>query len=214
MVLRKSPDYHDYVIKNGIFVGAFEEMYQNVEDPWCIGDATDLQYDIVLMLLDHFSIQPERILDIGCGKGAFTYRIKRARPDSIVLGVDISQSAIQIAQKTYSQQGLRFETMDIKKEYNSFQDRFDLVIMSQIIWYILPVVKDILRYIFTSMLNPGGHLCINQSFPKPEQQTYGKEIVSSLEDLTAMIDLSPLQIIETNRPTNHNAAILYRVDHP
>lgn len=202
---RKSPDYRDFVIKNGMFIGAFEEMYQNVEDPWCIGDATDLQYDIVLMLLDHFSIQPERILDIGCGKGAFTDRIKRSRPGSNVMGVDISQTAIHIAQKTYSRQGLRFETMDIQRDYKSFHDRFDLVIMSQIIWYILPFVKDITRHIFTSMLNPGGYLCISQSFLKPEEQTYGKDIISSLEDLIEIIDLSPLQIIEIDRLENHNA---------
>ena len=27
-------DYHDYVIKNGNFIGQFEEMYQNCDDPW------------------------------------------------------------------------------------------------------------------------------------------------------------------------------------
>ena len=26
--------YQDYVIKNGKFVGEFEKMYQNHEDPW------------------------------------------------------------------------------------------------------------------------------------------------------------------------------------
>ena len=33
--MSKSKDYHDYVIKNGDFVGKFEEMYQNSSDtPW------------------------------------------------------------------------------------------------------------------------------------------------------------------------------------
>ncbi|MCB0782118.1 MAG: hypothetical protein KDC03_21740, partial [Flavobacteriales bacterium] len=27
-------DYHDYVIRDGQFIGAFEEMYRNVADPW------------------------------------------------------------------------------------------------------------------------------------------------------------------------------------
>jgi len=27
-------DYHDYVFKDGKFIGAFEEMYLNVDDPW------------------------------------------------------------------------------------------------------------------------------------------------------------------------------------
>ena len=29
-----SKDYHDYVIKDGNFIGEFEQMYQNVDDPW------------------------------------------------------------------------------------------------------------------------------------------------------------------------------------
>ena len=33
--MSKSKDYHDYVIKNGSFVGKFEEMYQNSSNiPW------------------------------------------------------------------------------------------------------------------------------------------------------------------------------------
>ena len=47
-----SKDYHDYVFKDGKFIGAFEEMYQNVEDPWHHGDATAIYYDMDLYL-DH-----------------------------------------------------------------------------------------------------------------------------------------------------------------
>lgn len=33
--MKNSPakDYHDYVFKEGKFIGAFEEMYQKVDDP-------------------------------------------------------------------------------------------------------------------------------------------------------------------------------------
>lgn len=41
-------DYHDYVFKDGKFVGAFEEMYRNVGDPWHHGDATAVHYDLAL----------------------------------------------------------------------------------------------------------------------------------------------------------------------
>lgn len=45
-----SKDYHDYVIKNGGFIGKFEEMYQNIEDPWFHGEATAFHYDLGLVL--------------------------------------------------------------------------------------------------------------------------------------------------------------------
>lgn len=48
-----SKDYHDYVFKDGKFIGAFEEMYQNVEDPWHHGDATAIYYDKDLYLIQH-----------------------------------------------------------------------------------------------------------------------------------------------------------------
>jgi len=52
----KSKDYHDYVIKNGKFIGAFEEMYQKFEDPWHHGDATAVQYDMALYLIKRYKI--------------------------------------------------------------------------------------------------------------------------------------------------------------
>jgi hypothetical protein len=52
----KSDDYHDYVIKDGKFIGAFEEMYQNIDDPWHHGDATDIQYDMALYLIGRYQI--------------------------------------------------------------------------------------------------------------------------------------------------------------
>lgn len=30
----KNSDFHNYVIKNGKFIGNFEEMYQHFEFPW------------------------------------------------------------------------------------------------------------------------------------------------------------------------------------
>ena len=43
-------DYHDYIYKNGEFVGKSEEMYQYVESPWHHGEANETHYDMVLCL--------------------------------------------------------------------------------------------------------------------------------------------------------------------
>lgn len=52
----KSKNYHDYVIRDGKFIGAFEKMYRNVEDPWHQGDATAIQYDLALYLIEKYGI--------------------------------------------------------------------------------------------------------------------------------------------------------------
>lgn len=38
-------DYHDYVIKDGVFIGKFEEMYQKFDDPWHQIENMHLYYD-------------------------------------------------------------------------------------------------------------------------------------------------------------------------
>ena len=38
-------DYHDYFIKDGRFIGRFEEMYRDVDDPWHI-DALGRRLDM------------------------------------------------------------------------------------------------------------------------------------------------------------------------
>jgi SAM-dependent methyltransferase len=204
-----SSDYRDYVIKNGKFIGAFEEMYQNIDDPWCIGDAKDIQYDMILYLLEKYRIFPSRILDIGCGKGAFSSILKQKRPDAVILGIDISPTAIKKAKEKYSRNGLSFQDIDICKTYTELDTKFDLIIMSQLVWYILPEFESIVNKLIGSNLSENGFFIINQAFYSPEDQTYGKEIISTVQDLLGLVRASPTEIIETNRFSNHNAVILY-----
>lgn len=208
-----STNYRDYVIKDGRFIGEFEEMYKNIEDPWCIGDATEIQYDLVLYLLDRHTVclKSGSILDIGCGKGAFTYRIKKARPYCDIMGVDISETAIIKARNLYQSEGIDFRTIDVEKEYRNILRKYDLIILSQIVWYILPHLEEIILYLLKSGLKKNGYLLINQAFYKPDEQTYGKGILSTIEDLIRIIGIDPIELIETNRQMNYNAVALFKV---
>ena len=133
----KSKNYHDYIIKDGKFIGEFEEMYQNIDDPWHHGDTVALQYDLTLYLIDRYKICSSRgrALDIGCGKGAFTARLKKAIPKTQILAVDIAPTAIKKAKQKHRRLGIDFRVMDIQKEYKNINKKFDLIIVSQIMWY-------------------------------------------------------------------------------
>lgn len=207
-----SDNYRDYVIKDGKFIGAFEEMYQNIEDPWNHGSATAIQYDIILLLLRRYNIgkDREKILDLGCGKGAFTARMKKQFPVCSIMGVDISPTAIKYAKKTYGHLGIKFAPLDIQVQYLTINTRYDLVIMSQLIWYILPEIRGIMNHIIEDVLEDGGYLLISQAFYKPEEQTYGREIISTVEDLLGFIRLPVTELVESNRLTNHDAILLFR----
>jgi SAM-dependent methyltransferase len=208
----RSDNYRDYVIKDGKFIGAFVEMYQNIDDPWNHGSATAVHYDLILLLLKRYKICNDggKVLDIGCGKGAFTARIKKALPACSVTGADISPTAIRYAKKTYGSLGIEFIPLDIQDNYLTLKSRYDLVIISQLVRYILPKIREIMDYLIDQVLVQDGYLLISQAFYKPEEQTYGKEIISTVEDLIGFIKVPPIELIESNRLTNHDAILLFQ----
>ena len=207
-----SDDYRDYVIRDGRFIGAFEEMYRRIDDPWNIGDAREIQYDLVLYLIRRYGICREggKVLDIGCGKGAFTARLRDAVPAAEISAVDISPTAVAKAGEAYPATGISFSVMDIEKDYPALPGGYDLVVLSQMVWYILPALGGIISHLLGHVLREGGYLLVNQAFYRPEVQTYGKEVVSRVEDLVRIVGRDPLELIETNRLSNHNAVMLFR----
>jgi len=207
-----SDDYRDYVIRDGKFIGAFEEMYRNIEDPWNIGDASGIQYDLILYLLARHGIcrGGGKVLDIGCGKGAFTARLKALLPDAEILGVDISPTAVQKAEADHPVPGIRFSVLDIQTEYSRLPREYDLVVLSQMVWYIIPRIGEIMKHILDNVLKNGGYLLVNQAFYRPGVQKYGSEKVSTVEDLIGITGRDPVEMVETNRLSNHNAILLFR----
>jgi SAM-dependent methyltransferase len=208
----RSGNYRDYVIRDGKFIGAFEEMYQNIEDPWNHGDATAIQYDLALLLLKRHDIcrKGGRILDIGCGKGAFTSRIRDALPSCSITGVDVSPTAIQHAREKYRSRNIEFHSLDIQKDFRKIRPGYDLIVISQLVWYILPELEEILDYLIDHILAGNGYLLINQAFYKPEEQTYGKDKICSVEDLLGYIRIPSIEMLESNRLTNHDAVLLFQ----
>lgn len=73
-----SKDYHDYVIKNGKLIGEFEQMYVKAERiPWRQDRAAYALYsNFIIEMMDSINEQYNNILDIGCGLGFFSNRLK------------------------------------------------------------------------------------------------------------------------------------------
>lgn len=161
------------------FKGDFEGMYRDFEDPWnCKDKVSELYRDVALMMIFKNRCF-QRILDIGCGLGAFTERLRVANSGGAVLGVDVSERAVRKARENYPES--RFEAVDVTHEpLPSTDTGWDLIVLSEVIWYVLPQLMDVLKKIHTA-LAPTGVLFIQQFFPY--DQHYGLQLLKSAQEL-------------------------------
>lgn len=151
--------YHKYVfdLKNRKFTGKFEEMYQNEDkegfDSWHQDEIDTLKHDLILTVLKRNNYK--KILDVGCGKGTFTNRLKNELGDDVdITAIDISPTAISKAKKRYN--GIKFLVRDASNlKFEFGEESFDLNVCSEIFWYILKDIHKILRD-FKKILIRGG----------------------------------------------------------
>lgn len=152
-------EYHKYIFdsENKKFVGKFEEMYANEDqgnyDSWFQEDMRGFKYVLSRAILDQYNFNS--ILDIGCGKGAFTHYLKKK--NNQVLGIDISETAASKAAARYPD--IDFRTLKAE-DVLSLRQKFDLVVVMEVLSYLQTwreVVKNISKttdYIFLSLYLP------------------------------------------------------------
>ena len=164
---RADARFHRYCLSanNG---AAFDRLYGSVSDPY----GTELpqfryqqrKYDSLLSMLPQRRYR--QVLDIGCGRGAFTRRLA-AFADRVV-GTDISAEAINQAQRLTS--GLSNVGYVHHDVLNVFEDdhAYDLIVLADTLYYIDALTDERLKSIarnIAARLAPGGLLLVvNQYF--------------------------------------------------
>ena len=188
-----SDRYQDYVIKAGQLVGEFDLMYRKFADPWkCVADSTSLDSDVLYALLQHISGDINTALDVGCGLGALTARIRTAVEPAEVNAIDVSQTAIEKAQRLHP--GVHFRVHDLLKgSWDCLPHHVDLITMAEVCWYILPEITRVLTGL-AGLLRPGGHLVVLQHFYRSEDQQYGNKLMRSPADLINLLEEARFQI--------------------
>ena len=171
-------DYHDYVIKDGRFIGEFEQMYRHVPDPWhCVAGAHAFKNDLLLGAVAHVRHDVRRALDVGCGLGALTARLHAAAPAAEWHACDVSPTAVERA--AAAAPGVRVFVQDLARpaELPFERGTLDLVTMAEVMWYVLPHLPALFGRLH-DLLRPGGRLLLLQYFLHPDDQKYGRDIVS------------------------------------
>lgn len=159
------------------FVGDFESLYINNEDPWNqsgrAGQMSNYYSHSRKRLVEKLkNINPESLLEVGCGLGYSTKNIQESLPDCNITGVDISKTAIMKAGELFP--SLEFINSDIRDKDFTLDTKYDVVVLSQLLWYILESLPETLTNCL-SILKPNGRVIISQAFLKTPQK-YGKDI--------------------------------------
>lgn len=112
-------------------------------------------------LIDAITSQPRRILDLGCGTGSTTLKLKQAFPQAEVIGLDLSPYMLAVAHDKAQTAHLDISFYHGLAEATGFPAAsFDLVTAS-LLFHELPsaIARDILRECFR-LLRSGGEVMI------------------------------------------------------
>lgn len=108
-------------------------------------------------------------------------------PDIQIDGMDISETAVEKAKKTFP--SVKFFCGNITDFSYSLGKRgeYDLIILSEILWYILNDLDTIIKNIKNNFKRK--FLLINQTFYKDGEQKYGRDFFTTPEEMISYFDM-------------------------
>ena len=131
----------------------------NFFDGWYDGNyitnKSGLEYTKIKEILSSISINPDYILDHGCGQGSWVHLLYEIFPNGDITGIDISKNGIDISKKLYPKYNfLLFDGETAPLSDNSFDLIFSYHVID-VVWDLKKSLSDISR-----LLRKGGHLLL------------------------------------------------------
>jgi len=141
-----------------------ERIYQKTsfnEIPWNF----ETPPDVLVGLVEDGKVKPCEALDLGCGTG--NYSIYLATMGFNITGIDISPTAIRIAQENAKKKGVKcnFFVADALNEMNQVKSTFDFVFDWELLHHIFPEQRRTFVENVYAKLNQGGKylsVCFNE----------------------------------------------------
>ncbi len=177
---KPSERYQDYVIRDGRYVGRFEEMYRNSREiPWHQDETANAVFsDLTIAVLKRRGVAS--MLDVGCGLGYMTARMKKEIPGlERIVGLDVSETAIAQARRMFD--GIDFRAGGL--ETISAEPGFDVVVSKDVLWYVL---DDLPGYLGQLASRSAHWVYIGQSFPE-RRPFFGDHLLPDAAALLAFV---------------------------
>jgi 2-polyprenyl-3-methyl-5-hydroxy-6-metoxy-1,4-benzoquinol methylase len=103
--------------------------------------------------------QDARVLEIGCGQGAFAASLKKSRPDVTMKAIDCSPTAIEKARNHYVSTGIKFQVADVFNLTSDLKDEeYDYIITIQNFEHWHPSIQKEALHQMWKRLKLGGKL--------------------------------------------------------
>jgi SAM-dependent methyltransferase len=176
-------DYHDYVFKDGRFVGAFDEMYRFSKGiPWDQDKRCNDWYAEVGVMMLRDKGPYSSILEMGGGLGYFADKLRRyaLRGGGTMHSFDVSAEAVRRASEMHP--GIEFWVEDVTRSTYAPRQRYDLVVIRDVFWYVFEHIHTVVENIARSV-KPQGHVYVCQSFPALDRPFVGKETIPNPDAL-------------------------------
>jgi len=185
-ILTEPQKYQDYVIKDGRFVGRFEEMYRLFDDPWHQSEqrVSRESYSRWATILHIRRFGITSLVECGAGLGNFTQLISE-ETGARVTGIDISETAVHKARSRYPKLRFEADTVDNLARYRDH----DAVLFAEITWYLLDQFASLLELLRRDFA--GKYFLHNLVFYKGGQR-YGREYFTTLDEFIARV---PFQLV-------------------
>lgn len=207
------------------FVGDFERLYETDADPWGQSGAAGGERDrYYRMSRDHLVNRlcerlGERVegLEIGCGHGHLLARL-HAEVGGRWTGMDISKAALHKAIEMWPEhRGLEWVYGDISDSDLGIYHQYNVIIWSQMLWYIAEPVKWHQAVLNTMRaMEPGGLFVIHQAFLPPGEQRFALDFINGFRGTLRMFLYFPdLELLEARyRPDAvgglHDGLMIFR----
>jgi SAM-dependent methyltransferase len=124
----------------------------------------------------------DSILDVGCGQGFFSYLF--SKHGLRVQGIDISETGIRTAEKSYAQLGIAFSVADIRTA--TFPEQFDCIFVRSCSLYnthAFPHQKEVTRDLLRHMKSGGTFIfAYNSNFSSKESLTWRYHSLWDMEE--------------------------------
>ena len=109
-------------------------------------------------------VQAERVLEVGCGEGALVEELVRFYPQASIVGIDITPKVGRLFRGEKTR--VKFLQTTAKDLLIGGKERFDLIVLCDVIHHVPPACRNDLLATLRSLLNPLGMLAIKDWEPR------------------------------------------------